>query len=84
MPPPPPIWTNSQVSLLFAIGKLPLVQLCYFQLPEMQEIPQTIIVTVTADLSFGKLFTVSVVSDNFSRLRPEQLPDPAHRVNCGQ
>ena len=41
-------------------------------------------VEVTADLSFGKLFTVCVVSDNFSRLRPGQLADPAHRVNCGQ
>ena len=27
---------------------------------------------------------IYVVSDNFSRLRPEQLADPAHRVNCGQ
>ena len=41
-------------------------------------------VTVTADLSFGKLFTVIVVSDNFSRLRPDKLADPANRVNCGQ
>ena len=39
---------------------------------------------VTADLFFGKIFTVSVVSDNFSRFRPGQLADPAHRVNCGQ
>ena len=38
----------------------------------------------TADLSFGKLFTVIVVSYNFSKLRPEKLADPAHRVNCGQ
>ena len=43
-----------------------------------------IFVEVTADLSFGKLFTVSVVSDNFSRLRPGQLADPAHQVNRGQ